>query len=266
MTRISQRFADLKKTGHKGFIAYITAGDPNLKATVEMVLRLEEVGVDVVELGVPFSDPLADGRVNQESAYRALAAGATTEGVLHAIATIREKSEIPILCYSYMNPLMALGMQSFIRRAAKSGMDGLLLLDLPYEEAEDVPDLLDQAKVDHICLVTPTSPEKRIAHIVKRASGFIYCVSREGVTGAQSTFNSAASEIVAKTRRHTDLPVAIGFGISSPQTARDAARQADGVVVGSAIVQRFDGEPHTPAGRKKAAAWVGQLVKAVKEV
>lgn len=265
MTRIEQRFADLKKTGHKGFIAYITAGDPNLKATVDIVLRLEEAGVDIVELGIPFSDPLADGRVNQESAYRALESGATTEGVLDAIAAIRKKSQIPILCYSYMNPLVAMGMKTFASRAAKAGMDGLLLLDLPFEEAEDVPDILDRHRINNICLVTPTSPEERIARIVQRASGFIYAVSREGVTGAQEKLNASAGDVVTRTRKFTDLPVALGFGISTPATARTAAAVADAVVVGSAIVKAFDAAPHTAAGRKQAAAWVGTLVQAVKE-
>ena len=265
-TRIEQKFADLARAGKKGFIAYITAGDPNLKATVDIVLRLEEAGVDIVELGVPFSDPLADGRVNQMSAGRALEAGATVKGVVECIAAIRKKSEMPLLCYSYLNPLCAGGFDRTVKAAAAAGLDGMLLLDMPVEEAGPYAPSLDRQGVNSICLVTPTSPVERIRSIVKASSGFVYCVSREGVTGMQKNLSSGAHDLIRRVKKHTRLPVAMGFGVATPAQARDAVAVADAVVVGSAIVNRFYEAPHTAAGRRQAAQWVAKLVRAVKEV
>ena len=264
-TRIDQRFAELKGRGEKGFIAFITAGDPDLDATRDIVLRLEDAGVDVVELGIPFSDPLADGRVNQQAATRALASGTTVAGVFEAVAAIRRSSQVPLLCYSYLNPLLAPGFDRSARAAAAAGVDGFLLLDLPVEEQSEYADAMDRCGLNNIRLVTPTSPPERIRRIVTRASGFIYCVSREGVTGAQKSLNNAAADVVERTRRCTDLPVALGFGIASPEQARAAAACADAIVVGSAIVERFDTRPHNAAGRRAAAAWVRKLVRAAKE-
>ena len=266
MTRIEKKLADLKKRGQKGFVAYITAGDPSLKATVEMVHRLEDVGVDFVELGIPFSDPLADGRVNQESAGRALAAGTTLYGVMDTIAEIRKRSEIPLVAYTYMNPIYALGFDRVVRRAVSAGLDGMLILDLPVEEQGDYAGILKKNGLNNICLVTPTSPDERIKRIVKVGTGFVYCVSRAGVTGMQKKLSGGATELVERTHRLTGLPVALGFGISTPETARAAARAADAIVVGSGIVDRFHRAPHTAAGRVSAARWVGTLVKAAKNV
>lgn len=266
MTRIEKKLADLKKQGTKGFVAYITAGDPSLKATVEIVHRLEDVGVDFVELGIPFSDPLADGRVNQESAGRALAAGTTLYGVLDAIAEIRKRSQIPLVAYTYMNPVYALGFERVVHRAAAAGLDGMLVLDLPVEEQGGYAGILKKNGLNNICLVTPTSPNERIKRIVKVGTGFVYCVSREGVTGMQKKLSSGAAELVERTHRLTGLPVALGFGISTPETARAAACAADAIVVGSGIVDRFHRAAHTSAGRIAAARWVGTLVKAAKDV
>ncbi|NCC50371.1 MAG: tryptophan synthase subunit alpha [Spartobacteria bacterium] len=265
-TRISRTFKHLKASGKKGFIAYITAGDPTLQATIEVVHRLEEVGVDIIELGIPFSDPLADGRVNQEAAERALQAGATFSGVLDAIATIRKTSEIPILFFSYLNPLFARDFRKSVRQSATAGVDGCLLLDLPIEESAPYVQELQQANLDNVTLVTPTTPDKRIGEIVRTASGFVYCVSRTGVTGMQDKTEKGAEELLRHTRKLTDLPVALGFGISTPGQAAAAAGYADAVVVGSAIVQKFHTMPQTSKGRREAAAWVGNMVKAVKEV
>ncbi|MDZ8120219.1 tryptophan synthase subunit alpha [Pontiella agarivorans] len=265
-TRIDRRFADLRKQGKKGFVSYLSAGDPNLQDTVDIVLRLEDAGVDVVELGLPFSDPLADGRVNQEAATRALEAGATFEGVLECIANIRERSEIPMIFYAYMNPLLARGFEQSIEMAAQSGIDGFLLLDLPLEEAKPYKGALSKNALNGIQLVTPTTPDDRIGKIVKQATGFIYCVSREGVTGVQDSIAEGAGALVERIRTHTDLPVALGFGIGTPDQARDAAGLADAVVVGSAIVNAFHHNPHTAEGRADAAAFVKTMVDAVKEV
>lgn len=264
-TRIDNAFSRLKQEGRKGFIAYITAGDPSLSSTEDTVLRLEDAGVDLVELGIPFSDPLADGRVNQMSATRALAAGTTPEGVLETISRIRSRSEIPLLCYTYMNPMLAHGFSNTVRKAARAGMDGLLLLDLPCEEMGDYAPVLAKEGVNNICLVTPTSPMERIRRITVLSTGFVYCVSREGVTGMQARLQAGADSLVENIRKTTSLPVALGFGVSSPQMAREAARLADAVVVGSAIVNRFAEEGDSTAGRKRAAGWVATLVKAVKE-
>lgn len=265
-TRIDQRFAALRSRGEKGFIAYITAGDPSPEATVDFVLRLEDAGVDIVELGIPFSDPLADGRVNQESAARALAAGATPRAVMDMVMKIRKKSQIPLMGYTYANPVHARGADRFMRDAAAAGFDGLLLLDLPAEEAGPYLRSMEKHGLNHIALVTPTTPDERIAIIVKSANGFVYCVSREGVTGMQDRLSPAALDLVRRTKALTPIPVALGFGISTPEHARTAAGAADAVVVGSAIVSRLYEAPRTPAGRQAVARWVGTLVRAVKEV
>lgn len=265
-TRIDKKFAELAKSGKKAFIAYITAGDPSPSDTVEIVHELERVGVDIVELGIPFSDPLADGPVNQAAAMRALEAGATLPRVLETIRAIRAKSQIPLMCYTYMNPLAAPGFEKSVSELAAAGVDGLLILDLPFEESRGELEVIKKYGVNNIALVTPTSPEARIKKIVRHASGFVYIVSREGVTGMQQQLSAGANDLVARTKAHTKIPVALGFGISSPETARAAAQSAEGIVVGSAIVDRFWKAPHTPEGRREVADWVATLVKAVKEV
>lgn len=265
-TRIDRKFAELKKQGKKGFIAYLGAGDPTLADTVDIVLGLEDAGVDLVELGLPFSDPLADGRVNQEAAIRALEAGSTFDGVMECVAKIRERSEIPMIFYAYMNPLLARGFEESMAAAAQAGIDGFLLLDLPFEEAGTYRPALKKNNLNTIQLVTPTTPDDRIAKIVKRANGFVYCVSREGVTGVQDRIAEGAGALVQRIKAQTDYPVALGFGIGTPEQARDAVLLADAVVVGSAIVNRYHNNPHTPEGRAEAAAFVKQMVDAVKQI
>lgn len=265
-TRVDHRFAELKRQGKKGFIAYLSAGDPNLEDTVDIVLRLEDAGVDVVELGMPFSDPLADGHVNQMAATRALEAGSTFDGVMNCVAKIRERSEIPMIFYAYMNPLLARGFEQSMGASARAGIDGFLLLDLPFEEAGPYRKALKQNHLNAIQLVTPTTPDERIDRIVKRASGFVYCVSREGVTGVQEKLAEGAGALVGRIKQRTSSPVALGFGIGTPEQARDAAQLADAVVVGSAIVNQFHNQPHTAEGRAAAAAFVGEMVKAVKGI
>lgn len=231
--RIDQCFAALRARNDKAFIAYICAGDPDLSRTVDVALALEKAGTDILELGIPFSDPLADGLVNQLAAQRALEAGATVAGVLDCIRQIRTRSQIPIVLYTYLNPIFQFGFESFHREASNAGVDGLLILDLPPEE--------DQPSVGplHIRLIAPTTPPARIEQICAQAAGFIYYVSREGVTGVQSRVASSVSDQVALIRRHTKLPIAVGFGISTAEQAREVAQIADAIVVGSAIVQRI---------------------------
>jgi tryptophan synthase alpha chain len=261
-TRISTRFNELAEQGRKGFVAYICAGDPNLDETVDLVLSLEDAGADFVELGIPFSDPLADGPTNQEAAARALAAGVTVPGVFGCVEAIRKRSAMPLLFMTYLNPLHAYGLAKVTRDAAAAGADGFLLLDLPAEESEEFVGYLKRDRLDNICLVAPTSTDERIARIVEPGSGFVYCVSREGVTGKMDGVTSASTDLVRRTRRHTSLPVALGFGISTPAQARAAARGADAIVVGSAIVKAYHEAPSSRAGRRRVAKWVRSLVEA----
>ena len=224
MNRIEQRFARLRGEGRKGFIVYIGAGDPHLEATRELALALDGLGVDVLELGVPFSDPLADGLVNQLAAQRGLEAGATPARVLETVAAIRRQSQMPIVLYIYFNLVHRHGVAAFIREAAKAGVDGLLVLDLPPEESESYEAAMREAGLSAIYLVAPTTPDERIELIVKRGSGFIYYVSREGVTGMQSKVAANLAEMIGKIRAHTDLPVAVGFGVSN-QIGRASCRE-----------------------------------------
>jgi len=235
--RIDQKFADLKARGRKGFVAYISAGDPSLEATKSLALALEKAGVDILELGVPFSDPLADGIVNQLAAQRALEAGATVLGVLDTIRAIRKESQIPIVLYTYVNPVYKYGFAKFHHDAAGAGVDGLLILDLPPEE--DQGEFANSAGLKRIRLIAPTTPPARIREITAKADGFIYYVSREGVTGEQSSVAASLPAQVAEIRKTTSLPIAVGFGVSNPEHVREIAQSADAVVVGSAIVKRI---------------------------
>ena len=246
MNRIEERFQRLKQEGQKGFVVYIGAGDPNLEAMHDLALAFDEVGVDVLELGVPFSDPLADGLVNQLSAQRGLDAGTTPGGVLETVARIRETSQIPIVLYVYFNILHKRGLAEFVSDAAAAGVDGLLVLDLPPEESENYESLMADAGICPILLVAPTTPPDRVALIVKRGKGFIYYVSREGMTGMQQTVSEAIGEMTGIIRANTDIPIAVGFGISNPEQAAEVARHAEAVVVGSAIVNQIADKGKAP--------------------
>ncbi len=235
LNRIDRCFADLRARGDKAFIAYVCAGDPTLARTVDLARALEAAGADILELGVPFSDPLADGIVNQLAAQRALEAGATVSGVLDCVREIRRASEIPIVLYTYLNPIVQFGSPAFHRTAEAAGVDGLLILDLPPEEdVEERP-----GSIARIRLVAPTTPPKRLEQICARGEGFIYYVSREGVTGAQTSVSSTLADRVAEIRKCTQLPLAIGFGVSSSEQVSEVARHGDAVVVGSAIVHQI---------------------------
>jgi tryptophan synthase alpha chain len=263
MNRIAEGFARLKRAGKKGFIAYIGAGDPNLEATRELALAFDQAGVDILELGVPFSDPLADGLVNQLAAQRGLESGTTPPRVLATVAAIRKSSEIPIILYIYYNLIHRVGLASFIRDAAKAGVDGLLVLDLPPEESVNYEALMSKAGLCHIYLVAPTTPEDRIELIVKRGSGFIYYISREGVTGMQKQVASNLAQQIAKIRAHTKLPIAVGFGVSTPEQARLAAAAADAVVVGSAVVNQIALHGQSPDLIINVVKFVKSIVQAI---
>ena len=264
MSRIVERFNSLKKQGHKGFIAYIGAGDPHLGATQQLALAFDRIGVDILELGVPFSDPLADGLVNQLAAQRGLNSGTTPTKLFATIADIRRHSQIPIVLYVYFNLLHRIGVDQFIRDAAKAGVDGLLVLDLPPEESGNYERLMADAGLSPIYLVAPTTPDDRIAIIAPRGKGFLYCISREGVTGMQQQVPSNIAAMTAQIRRHTELPIAVGFGISNPEQARAVAAAADAIVVGSAIVNQIAAAGNDTDLVSRVTAFVKELVDAVK--
>jgi tryptophan synthase alpha chain len=266
MNRIVEQFARLKRAGQKGLIVYIGAGDPDLEATRQLALAFDQMGVDVLELGVPFSDPLADGLVNQLAAQRGLESGTTPPKVLETVAAIRRSSQIPIVLYIYFNLVHRHGMDRFIQDAARAGVDGLLVLDLPPEEGETYESLMSQAGLCHIYLVAPTTPEDRIELIVKRGSGFIYYVSREGVTGMQQKVADTIGSMTARIRAHTDLPIAVGFGISTPEQASLVARSAEAVVVGSAVVNQIAAAGRSPELVERVGALVKGLAEAVHSV
>ena len=266
MNRIVEKFAALKSAGKKGLVVYIGAGDPNLDATRKLALAFDKSGVDVLELGVPFSDPLADGLVNQLAAQRGLESGTTPPKLLETIAAIRQQSQIPIVLYIYFNLIHKVGLEKFIADAAKAGVDGLLVLDLPPEESDNYEALMKQAGLCHIYLVAPTTPEDRMEFIVKRGSGFIYYISREGVTGMQTSVATNLASQVAKIRAHTNLPIAVGFGISNPAQAKAVAAEADGCVVGSAVVNQIAEHGQSPELVAKVGAFVKSLADAVKSI
>jgi tryptophan synthase alpha chain len=264
MNRIEERFAHLKRAGQKALVVYIGAGDPHLEATRQLALGFDRAGVDILELGVPFSDPLADGLVNQLAAQRGLASGTTPPKLLATIASIRRESQIPIVLYVYFNLLHRCGVETFINDAARAGVDGLLVLDLPPEEADTYEALMRQAGMSAIWLIAPTTPEDRIAQIARRGTGFIYYVSREGVTGMQAKVAGNLAERVALIRAHTPLPIAVGFGISNPEQARQVASAADGAVVGSAVVNQIAQLGDSPELVPRLEAFAKSLADGVK--
>ena len=266
MNRIDERFAHLKREGQKGFIVYIGAGDPDLEATRRLAIAFDRLGVDVLELGVPFSDPLADGLVNQLAAQRGLESGTTPPKVLSTVAAIRHESQIPVVLYVYFNLLHRYGLKRFIEDAAVAGVDGLLVLDLPPEESENYEALMKTADLSTIYLVAPTTPDERIRFIVSRGTGFIYYISREGVTGMQSKVSETITQMTAKIRAHTRLPIAVGFGISSPEQACMVAAAADAIVVGSAIVNQVAQHRKSPDLVLRVSDFVRSLITSVKSL
>ncbi len=264
MNRIVERFARLKSESQKGLVVYIGAGDPHLNATHHLALSFDRAGVDILELGVPFSDPLADGLVNQLAAQRGLESGTTPVKLLETVREIRRTSQIPIVFYVYFNLLHRHGLKKFIQDSAAAGVDGLLVLDLPPEESESYETLMKEAGMCVIYLIAPTTPESRIELIAKRASGFIYYVSREGVTGMQTKVSDTIAARTALIRSHTSLPIAVGFGISNPEQARLVAANADAIVVGSAIVNQIAEHGGSADLVPRVSAFVESLAKAIK--
>lgn len=242
-TRLSQRFSDLAARNEPALITYITAGDPAPEATAELVAALERGGADVIELGVPFSDPIADGPVIMRASERALAAGTTVERVLEIAAEIRQKSEIPIVLFTYLNPVMRYGFAKLAKRAKEVGIDGFLLTDLSVEEAESFVSAVNAEGLDTVFLVAPTSTDRRLELVAKYCSGFVYVVSRTGVTGEQDQVSAGVKPLVERLRKFTNLPLGVGFGIAKPEQAKEVGAVAEGVVVGSAFVRAIESTP-----------------------
>ena len=240
MTRIEQRFTLLKKEGRKAFVPYITAGDPSLDVTLKLVLALDRVGADVIELGIPFSDPIADGPVIQRGTERALAKGASLRKVLALGNEIRKHSQVPLLLFSYYNPLLNYGLQQLAADAVASGFDGVLASDLTVEESDDFRSAMNAAGLNTVFLVAPTSSPERMKRIAQTSNGFLYAVSRTGVTGERQELDADLQGFLKTLRGHTSLPIAVGFGISRPEHVKAVWQQADGAVVGSALVREIE--------------------------
>jgi tryptophan synthase alpha chain len=247
LSRIASTFATLKASGRTGLITYTTAGDPDLQHSRNVLLALARAGADVLEVGVPFSDPLADGPVIQRATERALASGTTLASVLDLVATVRRETAVPIVLFTYANPVLRMGIDIFAERAAAAGADGVLMLDLPVEEGGDVRNRLYQAGLDTIFLLSPTTTADRIRRAAALGSGFLYGISRLGVTGARQTVASGAEAMVARIRAETTLPVAVGFGISRPEHVAEVGRWADAAVVGSSLVSVIAEHGASPA-------------------
>jgi tryptophan synthase alpha chain len=240
ITRIAGRFRDLRAKNSKGLIIYLTAGDPNLDGTGELLLALERAGVDVIELGVPFSDPLADGPVIQRASERALRSGTTLRKILERFPTWRRSVQAPIILFSYFNPILQYGLEAFARRAAEVGVDGALVVDLAVEEAEGYVQAMRAQNLDTVFLASPTSTDARLERAAQLSTGFFYLISRTGVTGERSEIASSGRRLAERARRHTSLPLAIGFGISTAAQVREVQLHADAAVVGSALVHAVE--------------------------
>jgi len=256
VSRIAETFARLRQDGKKGFIPFITAGDPNLETTRELIVELARAAT-VIELGVPFSDPMADGPVIQRASERALRQGFGLTEILQTIAEARKQTRVPIVLFSYFNPLLQFGLEKLAREAEHAGVDGILVTDLAPEEAGRFAAMLRAHEIDLIFLVAPTSTDERLRMVAERASGFIYAVSRTGVTGARAEMSVESEKLVSRVRKFSDLPVAVGFGISKPDQVADVWRYADAAVVGSAIV----GEIEKAQSAAEAVSRVGRFAR-----
>ena len=259
MSRLAATFERLRGEGRSGLVTYITAGDPDLPRTAGILQALQRAGADVIEVGVPFSDPLADGPVIQRATERALAAGTTLSGVLALLKSLRGTLTVPIVIFSYANPILRFGAEAFADAAAEAGVDGVLVLDLPIEEAGGFRRLLAQRAIDTILLLSPTTSDTRLADAARLGSGFLYAISRLGVTGVRDTLADGAEEMVQRIRGASTLPVALGFGISKPEHVRAVGQWADAAVVGSALVNVIAEAGHGPDLDRRVEEYVRWL-------
>ncbi|MDQ1611310.1 MAG: tryptophan synthase alpha chain [Pyrinomonadaceae bacterium] len=246
MSRIAETFARQREENRRGFIPFITAGDPTLDATRELIVELARAGATLIEVGVPFSDPMADGPTIQRASERALKNGVGVAEVLSVVADARRETDVPVVLFSYYNPLLQFGAERLCAEARRAGVDGMLVTDLAPEESAEFAATLSRHELDLIFLVAPTSTDVRLERIAERASGFIYAVSRAGVTGVQSATSTEAERLVKRVRDKTKLPVAVGFGISTREQVADVWRYADAAVVGSAIVAEIEKHADAP--------------------
>jgi tryptophan synthase alpha chain len=263
MGRIEKKFESLRAKNEKALIVYLTAGDPSLSITKKLIFALEKAGADILEIGVPFSDPTADGPVIQAASQRALKAGTTLQGVLDLVAEVRNVSEIPIVLFGYFNPIFAYGVKKFSQAASAAGVDGVLVVDLPYEEARELRIYTDAVSIDFISLIAPTTDTKRLSKIASGAMGFLYYISITGITGTTAPKIENIKKEVNKIRNSTSLPIAVGFGISKPKQAREIARFADGVVVGSAVVRLIDENKNNSNLIKIVSGYVSGIKKSL---
>ena len=266
MSRIEKTFEQLRSRGEKALIAYIMAGDPTLKRTEEFVLTLEQAGADIIELGVPFSDPIADGPVIQRAGQRALKEKTSLRDILKLVSNLRFKTEIPLVLMTYTNPVLKFGINGFVREAVSSGLDGVILPDLPPEEGEPLITLAEKNGLDVILLAAPTTPRERLAKIVRRTQGFIYYVSITGITGASLRGLREIKSRIRGIRRLTAKPIAVGFGISTPEQAASLSEVADGIVVGSAIVKLIEEFQDQPELLTTIDAFIKSLNQALNPV
>ncbi|MGE0450145.1 MAG: tryptophan synthase subunit alpha [Vicinamibacterales bacterium] len=259
MSRIDETFARLRREGRPGLVTYVTAGDPDLPRSAEILRALDRAGADVLEVGVPFSDPLADGPVIQRATERALAAGASVRTVLDLVAGVRAEVRAPIVLFTYANPVLRMGLAAFAARAAEAGVDGVLMLDLPIEEGGESRDILAAAGIDTIFLLSPTTTDARIRRAAQLGRGFLYGISRLGVTGARDQVASGAEAMVRRIRTMTEMPIALGFGLSRPEHVAEVGAYADAAVVGSALVSLIAEASDTPQLIGRVEAYVGSL-------
>jgi len=252
----------MRRAGRRGFIPYVTAGDPDLETTAALLVELDRAGANVIELGVPFSDPVADGPVIQRASERALRHGVGVAEVLATLERARRETDVPVVLFSYFNPLMQFGAERLAAECARLGVDGVLVTDMTPEESGEFSSALARAGIDQIFLAAPTSTDARLRLIAERAGGFIYAVSRAGVTGARSDVSAEAERLVTRLRAFSDLPVAVGFGISTPEHVRDVWRYADAAVVGSALVAEIEKEAGGPDLVTRVGAFARSLLPA----
>lgn len=264
--RIKALFQRLREQKRPALVAYITAGDPSPDRTAALVAALERGGVDLVELGVPFSDPIADGPVIQSASERALNAGTSVASVLEIAEQIRSRSEIPLVLFSYLNPILRFGVEALGREAKRCGIDGCLLTDLSVEEADRTVSAIRAAGLDTVFLASPTSPQRRLELVAKYSTGFVYLVSRTGVTGERQNIESSLETLVRSMRQVTETPLVVGFGISTPEQAAEVGRLADGVVVGSAFVRLVEQNLHSPDLEQKLEEFARSLSHALQGV
>ena len=265
MDRIERKFESLKKKGEKGLITYVTAGDPGLDRTGEIIMTLDQAGADILELGIPFSDPTADGPVIQAASRRSLKSGTTLGAVLGLVSEVRKNSEIPIVLFGYYNPIHAYGAERFAREASLAGVDGVLVVDLPFEEARELRRFTDRESIPFITLIAPTTGEERAGRMAKEASGFLYYISVTGVTGTKRPSVLSIEQDVLRLKGVSPVPVAVGFGITTPEQAAEIGAFADGVVVGSALVDLIHQRGDEPGGTGKIFDFVSGLKEALRQ-